>query len=221
MIADHQDRSRLLCGGCEALIRSGGEDWAARNCWSRDGFPLLEKVEALPRETLGGGDWRVRASAEPAIDLAKLAHFGVGVVWRHHAAGRIDLGPYAEPLREFLLGQSALPRTYALTLNLLGGDACPVLSPPQIIDRGRVRATYGSGCAGGIWVCSTLILGLGYNLVYGRRVADLSHDNCLICCGAILGGASATSRFLRSAEDLLSTATPGGRRLKDLLGQAG
>lgn len=214
---DQQDHTRLLCWDCETTMRLGGEDWAARQAWSQDGFPLLETVSALPRTDVEPGMWRACAGEVPEIGCGKLAHFGVGVVWRYHAAGRIDLGPYAEPLRAFLLGQSVFPRSYALTLHLLDGAvAHPCFTSPKVVHRSEVQAIYGAHGAHGLWVCTTLIIGLGYNLTYGKHVAEFSHHNCLVCSGTIFGGPRAESNFRQSADSALITATPKGRLKRDL-----
>lgn len=111
----------LLCVECEASLRDGGENWVVRNCY-RGGniFPLREYV--LKSQVVDDGEMAKIYSTKPNPDIDKdaLTFFGASVFWRAsvHDWGLpglpLELGPYREPLRQYLLGQKPFPAYAAM-----------------------------------------------------------------------------------------------------------
>jgi hypothetical protein len=116
-----QFHAPLLCLNCEDRLNRGGETWVLKHMARRVPcaqfllFDLLHDHALCRRDE----DGRIyEAGKIPGIDIAKLAHFTLGMVWKttiHSWRGvdgykrRLSLGPYAEPVRRFLLGTGPFP----------------------------------------------------------------------------------------------------------------
>jgi hypothetical protein len=126
MQTSKQAQIHLLCGDCEDRFNKGGETWVLANCWQADGtFPLRDAllVTSPAYETPG---FRIFATKGIAgIDQGKLAFFAASIFWRAsvhdwHLVGSnpaIDLGPYQEALRLFLLGGDS-PADVVMTISV-------------------------------------------------------------------------------------------------------
>jgi hypothetical protein len=118
----------LLCEHCETRMRIGGEDWVLKHCCrSTTGKPFLL------RETLKAGKPEL-ATPEGAVyscktlagvDADRLLYFGTSIFWRAaqkpwHLIGvtmhPLELGPFDDRLRLFLLGEAAFPHKAALNV---------------------------------------------------------------------------------------------------------
>jgi len=126
-----QITTHLLCSACEDKFSKNGETWVGANVARMESFPI---GEALLKTTPLISYKRVTAyagAAVPEIDMEKLVYFGLSIFWRCSAhdwrdatGGRIqiELGPYEEPIRRFLLGEAPLPKTIALLIALPTGS---------------------------------------------------------------------------------------------------
>ncbi|PYR95640.1 MAG: hypothetical protein DMF84_00180, partial [Acidobacteria bacterium] len=105
---------------CEERFNSGGETWVLKNCWhSEVDFPLRSNLIAISPSPLSTPGFTIFESVRSeAIDAARLAYFGVSVFWRasvhdwvlmRRRPKRLELGPYEEPLRLFLMGLAGFP----------------------------------------------------------------------------------------------------------------
>src|SRR5919109_2834716 len=125
MQTSRQVQHALLCRRCEDVLNKGGENWLLPLLATVDGkFPLLDIIERL-RPDVVDGELRVyAASRNPEIKIEKLIHFLMGVFWKasiHSWTGdsktpRIELGPYRERVRIFLLGETGFPQNMGLVL---------------------------------------------------------------------------------------------------------
>jgi hypothetical protein len=123
-----QIKDYLLCEDCEQRFRREGEDWTMAQCY-RDGTFLL-------RDTLRG---IAPLSANPRISvyrgievpgIEQLVYFGMSVFWRAAAHEwnvlgkdyQISLGPYEEPIRRYLLGETAFPDKVTLFVRVSDGE---------------------------------------------------------------------------------------------------
>lgn len=117
----------LLCGECEQRFSRYGEDWVLKHCYRDEkNFPLREILRR--HKSLSDGEILVYPSARiPEIDSARLIYFAMSVLWR---AGvhtwpwegdeiHIQLGPYLEPIRKFLLDKQGFPSNMALFVRVL------------------------------------------------------------------------------------------------------
>jgi hypothetical protein len=117
----------LLCYECEQRLHVGGEDWVLSNGQlTGDSFPIREALRAAkPIQNFGEISLYVGSSIA-SIDCEKLIHFGMGIFWKsaarnwqwdHEQIG-IDLGPYQESIRRFLLGDAPFPGRMALAVRI-------------------------------------------------------------------------------------------------------
>jgi len=119
----NQTSDYLLCEECEGRLSRNGENWVLRYCYRRRGlFPLGNTLQQIPPAYADNDILIYSAASIPEIDSAAITYFGMSVFWRA-AAHRwrlgdrrigINLGPYAEPIRTYLLGQSVFPNSAAL-----------------------------------------------------------------------------------------------------------
>jgi hypothetical protein len=119
----------LLCEDCEQRFRRNGEDRVLSRCYLPDGtFPIREALLASVPLTNRNGMVLYTGSAIPEINCDRLIYFAMSVFWRAAAhawpEGKdrfgIDLGPFREPFRLFLLDQAAFPDNCALAVRVSG-----------------------------------------------------------------------------------------------------
>ena len=123
MLHDH-----VFCQDCEDIFNKGGETWIlpllAR---LNTGFPLYDILVKQPPSQVFGETKVYLAAKNPEIQADKLIHFAMGIFFKgtvHSWSGNstelwIDLGPYIEPLRTFLLGETFFPERMFLTAGVL------------------------------------------------------------------------------------------------------
>lgn len=120
MISGKQASDYLLCDGCEQRFNHGGEQYVRANCWdSPTEFPLRATLLAFGPSALSSEDLTIFESVGvPGVDRDKLVYFGMSVFWRAAVhkwsmpAGDpvpINLGPYEDPIRRYLLGNADFP----------------------------------------------------------------------------------------------------------------
>ncbi len=113
-----QTRDYLLCESCEQRFQQNGERWVLANCY-RAGkiFPLREILEQTPPYYADKDILIYAASRIPEIDTRSLEYFAMSMFWRAGAHSwrfgerriSINLGPYTESIRTFLLDQTPFP----------------------------------------------------------------------------------------------------------------
>lgn len=125
MLTDHQIQDYLLCLDCEDILNKGGETWVnPKLATIKASFPLydlLMKVAPAFQDEKGGVYW---AAQNPDIDVEKLTHFAIGIFWKAavhtwkigRETVRIQLGPYADPIRLWLRGECSFPMNVNLTV---------------------------------------------------------------------------------------------------------
>jgi hypothetical protein len=126
-----QDAKYLLCRQCEDLLGIR-ESYVAQIGLQSDSttFPALTQSTAV---------WAPEGKAVvdvSALDVEKIAHFAVSVIWRADLAQSepiVSLGEWREPLRRYLIGQESLPARVSVVITLLK-------PPPHIPRVDRVLA---------------------------------------------------------------------------------
>jgi hypothetical protein len=126
--SSRQVQDYLLCLDCEECLNQGGETWLMPLLAQRDGpFPFHDLLTKVGPEIIDGTVKGYATANNPDIYPDKLAHFAMGVFWKaavHSWSGSskepwIDLGPYAEPARKFLRGETEFPARMALVIAVL------------------------------------------------------------------------------------------------------
>jgi hypothetical protein len=119
----------LLCSDCEQRFSKNGEAWVLGNIPRNYGekFPILDALNAeAPLQV--DGDTKLYAGARTKLlDMEKIVYFAVSVFWRgavhqwtslRSEAPDVRLCAYEEPIRQFLLGGSALPDDVTLWVSV-------------------------------------------------------------------------------------------------------
>lgn len=161
----------LLCGECDGDILSReGENWVLPLLATAEGtFPfhdfLLEDTPGL-----SDGDSKMyAASRNPKIDVAKLAHFAMGVFWKasvHSWRGGeteplIQLAKYGELARTFLLGKAPFPAKMVLVVGVI---------PPPVKTIGFCHPYRGSASAYHNFLF--FVPGIEFTLLVGNTISS-------------------------------------------------
>lgn len=119
LTTSRQIHGYVLCSDCEQLLNKNGEHYTIGQMRGKRGFPVLQRLRvALPMAS--AGTVCSYNGAAIGVDTEKLAYFALSVVWRAGAhkwknlysdepTYSIDLGPFLERMRKYLLGTSPFP----------------------------------------------------------------------------------------------------------------
>jgi len=123
MHSSRQTKDFLLCTKCDNSLSKNGENWVIPRLARQDGqFLLIDHLQEFQADAQRE-DFKIYGVCKnPQIDVAKLTHFAMGVFWKAsvHSWARdrrmpmIELGPYADKLRCFLLGTGLFPAHVSL-----------------------------------------------------------------------------------------------------------
>ena len=127
MQTSRQTKDHLLCKNCEDILNKEGENWLLPKLAVFQGaFPLFDILKKFPPDIVDGDFCGYAAFRNPEINVKSIIHFGAGIFWKasvHSWRGGtkeplIELGPYSEKLRQFLVGDGAFPEHVVLTVGL-------------------------------------------------------------------------------------------------------
>lgn len=127
MQTSKQATAPLLCAECEDRLNKFGEKWTLASSWQSDGsFGLRTTVRSRPPSYSKPGFTIYDTAGLAGVDQERLAFFGASIFWRAsinewhlvEPGPKLDLGPYREELRLFLLGKADFPANAALVLSI-------------------------------------------------------------------------------------------------------
>lgn len=126
-----QLKRRLFCKICEDRLNSGGEAWVLRRCLQADGaFPLRDILSNRTPDRLQAPTKVYAADGISEISVSKIAYFAASIFWRGTLHGwnedgsiPIDLGPFEERFRRYLLGEEPFPKDASLWVMVREGGA--------------------------------------------------------------------------------------------------
>ena len=177
--SDRQLQDYLLCLECEDSLNKGGETWLLPLLSRYNGpFPFYDLLTKFPPDIIAGDAAAYAAVKNSEIYSDKLIHFAMGVFWKagvHSWSGSrtepmIELGPYVEPIRTFLRGETRFPEHVALTIG--------VLPPPaQLISFHNPYRGSNSKWHNFLFYVS----GIEFSLAVGKAVDDAVRENCFAC----------------------------------------
>jgi hypothetical protein len=166
--SSRQIKDYLLCDECEALLRTGGEDWLLANSYRLDGrFPIREAILRQQRVSISpNGTDLYRLTDIPEIEVNQMVFFGASILWKAAVhvwrIGRrtinVDLGPYEEQLRAYLNG-GVFPDGVCL---------CVAVSTNDYHSRTMVEPV--SGKLHGLHDHTFRVTGLSFGFFIGKRV---------------------------------------------------
>ncbi len=124
----YQMTDYLLCEECEDRFNRLGERWVLPRIASKSRFPLLESVSSAPVvQTISVASLHACAGI-PGIDVEKITYFAMSILWRSAAhdwkkiVSRVELGPYLEGVRRWLLGEIPFPENIWLLVTVASGN---------------------------------------------------------------------------------------------------
>jgi hypothetical protein len=187
-----QITGRVLCGKCEQRFSKFGEAWVLGNMARADGFKIQDTV--IASQPLGANETIAFYSSKsmPEIDMDALVYFSMSVFWRASAhiwrkisgpMEGIDLGPFEEPIRRFLLGDKFPADTVILVSVWPTKEVLPAAYTPR---RGKSPDCH---------FFNFLIPGLEFKLFTGRRIPDSLRAMC---------SHASSEKFLYSAMSIVS-----------------
>ncbi|MCU1310958.1 MAG: hypothetical protein JWO20_2083 [Candidatus Angelobacter sp.] len=169
MTSSRQVSDYLLCFDCEQILNRNGEHWVLPKLatWDR-GFPFYNLLTEIPAVVKDGKLLAYASGRNPSIDAGKVIHFAMGIFWKaavHSWRGgktepRLQLGPYTELIRQFVIGDAAFPENVALSLHVLSppAKAFTFFQPYQGAARGSFR------------VSAFYVPGMEFTLSVGKRI---------------------------------------------------
>jgi len=173
--SSRQITGNVLCSDCEQILNAHGEDWVLPQLSTLQGFPLYEKLTTIKPEIVDE-DLAAYASVKVAgIRTDSLIHFAMGIFWKAgvhnwqtgHGAFRLELGPYREEIRGFLLS-GLFPEHAYLMINVVP-PSLPTIS---------AYVPYTSKVAGFAFH-SFYVPGVEFMLTLGNRTPDYLRAMCV------------------------------------------
>jgi hypothetical protein len=175
-----QVTAHLLCSECEERLNQNGERWFLSQCSRGDDFPLFTSLDRAAPVGLSANITVYRAGEIPEIDVSALTYFAASMFWRaavhswklKGGAGTkpIDLGPYTEQLRRYLLGEEEFPQDCALWVSI----------PAKLTPLKALSLTpYGSRHSS-YHMYKLLVLGVGFHLLVGARIGRTERAMCFV-----------------------------------------
>jgi hypothetical protein len=158
----------LLCEGCEQRFRRLGEDWVMANCYRDEQTFRIREILQSAVPLSDNKEIRIYSGASiTELRMDDLVYFAISVFWRAavhtwRVDGRgygISLGPYEEPLRRFLRGETAFPDKFVLAVR--------VSSRPELLKTAHAPNT---GNGRGFHFHRFVIPGLVFVLLSGGRI---------------------------------------------------
>jgi hypothetical protein len=201
-----QLRDYLLCDECERRFSEHGENWIARQVYNGRDFPFLDRLNvAIPLHATP--QVKIFSGADAGIDTGKLAYFALSVVWRASVhkwlmpdgkTTSIDLGAFQEPIRRFLLSETAFPAHVVVVVT-----ACTdwvsqqTVFPPSAVPENPHT------------VFSSVVRGIAFRVLVG---SDLPPEIRETCCFAsakkLIFAANNEDKSAHAWSHLFSTALP-------------
>jgi hypothetical protein len=202
-----QITGHVLCGECEQRFSNNGEAWVLGNMSRPEGFPIQDALVASKPIQSNEKFAYYSSVAIPAINMPALIYFAMSIFWRASAhmwrnvsgfMEGIDLGPFEEPIRGFLLGGPFPKDTVILVSVWPTKDVLPAAYTPR---RGR---------APGCHCFNFLIPGLEFKLLTGKGIPEVLRTACSNASAdrLIFSAMSVASDTMEAFAKLISTSRP-------------
>lgn len=131
----------LLCERCETRFKDRGEDWVIDRCArSASEFKIRDALLRTKPVFKDANDLSIyEGAAIPGLDVKQLVYFAASIFWRaaahkwRRSSGivHIELGPYMEHFRLFLLDEDPFPAGISLILRVWTRDWMPRVGNPE------------------------------------------------------------------------------------------
>jgi len=173
-----QMTAHLLCQDCEQSLSKNGETWVLKHCLRKEGFSLASILASrVPDVSSEGTPTRLYyASRIPEIDASALAYFAASMFWRasihpwkDDGTIPVELGPFREQFRLYLMGQGFFPTDCSLWLAIREGKEIDRLTYAPIGSR-----------VGNFHVYRFPMPGLAFSLIVSKNIPDAHREKCFV-----------------------------------------
>jgi hypothetical protein len=211
-ITDH-----FLCGQCEQRFSAEGEKYAMSQVYDGKRFALLETLSAVEPShivpaTPATPEFRLYSEVcSPQIDRRSLLYYCMSVFWRASANSwrgvtSLELGPYEESIRRYLVGTAGFPTNVAVQF-FTATDALTQKTsfPPSALKRLGPFRSYGFTSRGLVWWlhAGRAIPAALYSLCYANSpFKPIAVCDCEPKTLNTFAGLVATSRVARSLREV-------------------
>ena len=178
MQTSRQTTDYLLCQSCEDILNEGGESWVLPKLAKFEGeFPLYEIVQKMPPNINEADVLGYAASHNSEIDTDSIIHFAAGIFWkasvhpwkRDEPEPRIELGPYREAFRQFVLGTGEFPKDVVLVVG--------VTPPDKILQ--SLTDPYRGGRSG-VRNFLFYVPGMHFTILVGKTIEETLRSMCFV-----------------------------------------
>jgi hypothetical protein len=175
-----QLKRHLLCGPCEIRLNKGGENWVLRHCLQNDGRFLLAEKLAYAKPVMSAPENSTRiysAALVPGIDVAQISYFAASIFWRgsiypwnDDGSIPVQLGPFQERFRRYLMGEEPFPKHACLWVAVREGKGIDRLTHVPMGAR-----------IGELHAYKFPMPGLAFTLLVSRNVPAKNRSICFDC----------------------------------------
>ena len=168
-----QQKQHLLCSYCENdRFSKLGEHWVSNMCLQTDGsFPLKEALGPHPTFRDSKASFYETAGLS-SISHSALEYFAASMIWRAQfvvgGTQHINLGPYDQDFRNYLLGKQTFPEHVSLAVCVRDSEYARISFSP-LSTKVRLARMY-----------SFYIPGLSFYLVVGRDRGEQYRSFCFV-----------------------------------------
>jgi hypothetical protein len=196
--------AHLLCQGCEDRLNRMGENVVLQWLDDNHGFRLLEWMQRSCIVKDEGGVVTFSAR-DMGIDTEPFAHFGLGLLWKaavrqwSTAEGQttsINLGPYEEIIRRYLLGEAGLPDGVYVVLAVCEDKGSRgMVFAPTLVNEAHHQ------------MFSILVRGLWFHIIVDKNAKPGNKDVCCVRSEKkVIHLENCGSRLLHAGRHLYKTA---------------
>jgi len=174
-----QMKAHLLCADCEQRFSKLGENWVLKHCLRKDGtFPLKSILSArTPDISAPPNPTKIYlASGIPEINIEALSYFAASIFWRgsihpwnDDGSIPVNLGPFQEQFRQYLMGQRAFPKDASLWVVVREGKEIDRLTYAPIGTR-----------QGNFHAYKFPMPGLAFSMLVSRNIPANHRERCLV-----------------------------------------
>jgi hypothetical protein len=204
MATPRQLWAHLLCQACEDRLNRLGENVVLKWLDNNRGFRLLEWMQrsCVVKEEGGVVTFSAR---DMGIDTEPFAHFGLGLLWRgavhrwktvEGQTTSVNLGPYEDSIRRYLLGEVGLPDGVYVILAVC-------------TDKGSRGMVFAPSLVGGArhQMFSILVRGLWFHIVVDKNAKAGTKEVCCVRSEKkVLHLENCEDRFLHAGRHVHKTA---------------
>ncbi len=176
-----QMKDELLCHECDNRFGQKGENWVQANMYTTEGFPIRDALGGAPPAYEIPEHAIYSVSDIPAIDMEQVGYFALSFFWRAavhswtttgSASQLLELGPYEEDMRRYLLAEAAFPKDMVLLVAVWFRNTPPrfVITPVEYRNAPGEKRDFRKYTA--------YVPGISLDLLVGKRIPRSLRERC-------------------------------------------